>query len=59
MGPITCNCAPNPDSTCHFTDDAKIKVPKFKNSHFFLQFEIFLRDAIHLYFCLFEDVSDC
>ena len=28
-------------------------------SHFSLQYEIFHRDAIHLYFCLFEDVTDC
>ena len=41
------------------TDDAGVKVPSFQNVTFFLQYEIFYRDAIHLYFCLFEDVSDC
>ena len=41
------------------TDDAIVKVPSFQKVTFFLQYEIFHRDAIHLNFCLFEDVSDC
>ena len=41
------------------TDEAGVKVPSFQNVTFFLQYEIFHRDAIHLYFCLFEDVTDC
>ena len=40
------------------TDDARVKVPSFQKS-VFLQYEIFHRDAIHLYFCLCGDVSDC
>ena len=32
------------------TDDARVKVPSFKKSHFLLQYEIFHRDAIHLFF---------
>ena len=34
------------------TEDAKVKVPSFQKVTFFLQYEIFHRDAIHLYFCL-------
>ena len=45
------------DTSC--TDDARVKVPSIQKVTFFLQYEIFHRDAIHLYFCLFEDVSDC
>ena len=41
------------------TDDARVKVPSFQKVTFFQQYVIFHRDAIHLYFCLFEDVSDC
>ena len=44
-------------SSC--TDYAGVKVPSIQNVTFFLQYEIFYRDALHLYFCLFEDVSDC
>ena len=40
-------------------DDARVKVPSFQKVTFFLQYYIFQRDAVHLYFCLFEDVSDC
>ena len=33
------------------TDDARVKVPSFEKGHIcFLQYEIFHRDAIHLYF---------
>ena len=46
-------------SSTSCTDDARVKVPPFQNVSFFLQYGIFHRDAIHLYFCLFEDVSDC
>ena len=35
------------------TDDAGVKVPSFQKVTFFLQYEIFHRDAIHLYFCMF------
>ena len=46
--------------TCTFcTDDARVKVPSFKKSHIFLYYEIFHSDAIHLYFCFYENVSDC
>ena len=45
------------DTSC--TDDARVKVPTFQKVTFFLQYEMFHRDAIHLIFCLFEDVSDC
>ena len=38
------------------SDDARVKVPSFQNVTIFLQYEIFHRDAIHLYFCSFEDV---
>ena len=31
----------------------------FQNVTFFLQYEIFHRDVIHLYFCLFEDDTGC
>ena len=41
------------------TDDARVKVPSIQKVTFFLQYEIFHTDAIHLYFSLFEDVSDC
>ena len=35
------------------TDDARVKVPSFQKVTFFLQYETFNRDAIHLYFvCL-------
>ena len=35
------------------TDDAGVKVPSFQKVTFFLQYEIFQRGAIHLYFvCL-------
>ena len=40
-------------------DDARVKVPSFQKVTIFLQYEIFHRDAIHLYFCLYENVSDC
>ena len=39
------------------TDDAKGTL--VSKSHFFLQYEIFHRYAIHVYFCLYEDISDC
>ena len=32
------------------TDDARAKVPSFQKLHFLLQYEIFHRDAIHLFF---------
>ena len=32
------------------TDDARVKEPSFQKVTFFLQYEIFRRDAIHLYF---------
>ena len=32
------------------TDDARVKVPSFQNVTFLLQYEIFHRDAIHLFF---------
>ena len=32
------------------TADARVKVPSFQKITFFLQYEIFHRDAIHLYF---------
>ena len=41
-----------------WSDDARVKVPSFQKVPFFLQYEIFHKDAINLYFCLFEDVSD-
>ena len=41
------------------TDHARVKVPSFQKVTFFLQYEIFYRDAIHLYFCLYENISDC
>ena len=41
------------------TDDARVKVPSFQKVTFFLQYEIIHRDAVYLYFCLFEGVSDC
>ena len=41
------------------TDDARVKVPSFQKVAFFLQYEIFRRDAIHLCFCLYKNVSDC
>ena len=41
------------------TEDARVKVPSFQNVECFLQYEIFHIDAIHLYFCLYENVSDC
>ena len=42
-----------------FTDNARVKVPSVQKVTFFQQYEIFHRDAIHLYFCLYENVSDC
>ena len=41
------------------TDNARVKVPSFQKVTFFLQYEIFHRDAIHLYLCLYEHVFDC
>ena len=41
------------------TDDVGVKVPSFQKVTFFLQYELFHKDAIHLYFCLFEYVSVC
>ena len=46
-------------SSTSSTDDARVKVPLFQKVTFFLQYELFHRDAIHLYFCLYENVSDC
>ena len=40
------------------TDNSRVKVPSFQKVTFFLQYELFHRDAIHLYFCLYENVSD-
>ena len=42
-----------------FTGDARKKRPSFQKVTFCVQYEIFQRDAMLLYFCLFEDVSDC
>ena len=36
-----------------FTDDARVKVPLIQKVTFFLQYEIFHRDAIRLYFCFY------
>ena len=41
------------------TDDTRVKVPSFQKVIFSLQYEVFHRDATHLYFCLYENVSDC
>ena len=41
------------------TDDATVKVPLFQKVNFFLQYDIFHRVVIHLYFLLYENVSDC
>ena len=35
------------------TDDARVRYPHFKKSHFFLQYEIIHRNATRLYFCLY------
>ena len=32
------------------TDDARVKIPSFQKVEFLLQYEIFHRDAIHLFF---------
>ena len=42
-----------------FTDDARVNVPLFQKVIYFLQYEIFHREAIYLNVRLFEDVSDC
>ena len=56
------------DSAGHFilkmigtscTDDARVNLSSFYKKSHYIQYEIFHRDAIHLYFCLFVDVSDC
>ena len=41
------------------TDDARLKIPSCQKVTFFLHYEIFHRDVIRLYFCLFGAVSDC
>ena len=41
------------------TGDARVKVPLFQKVKFFLQYDIFHRDVIHLYLCLYENISDC
>ena len=39
-----------------YTDDARVT---FQKVTFFLQYEIFHRDDIHLYFSLLENVTGC
>ena len=41
-------------TSCTYMYDARVKVPSFQKVTFFLQYEIFHRDAIHLYFCLMK-----
>ena len=41
------------------TADARVKVPSFQKVTFFLKYEQYHMDAIHLYFCMIETVSDC
>ena len=57
--PILCRSFNLKTTGTSCTDDARVKVSSFQKVTFFLQYEIILRVAIHLNFCLFEDVSDC
>ena len=46
--------------TCTFCiDEVRVKVPSFHKVTQFLQYKIFHRDIIRLYFCLFEVIPDC
>ena len=40
---------------CLCTDEVRVKVRSFQESHILLHYKIFYRDDMQLHFCLFED----